>query len=57
LNDIKTRMRHAIVLDGRNIYDPWQLQELGIAYCGIGRRNALGEKLLSHPHQPATEWA
>lgn len=57
LNELKTRMRHAIVLDGRNIFDLWQLQELGIAYCGIGRRNELGEELLSHPHQPAKEWA
>lgn len=54
--DIQSRMRHAIVLDGRNIYDPDTLQALGIAYCGIGRRNSLGSQLLSNPHQSATEW-
>jgi hypothetical protein len=29
------------VFDGRNIYDPQQMQEYGIAYRGIGRRNTL----------------
>jgi len=28
-------------LDGRNLYDPKMLQDLGIAYQGIGRRNQL----------------
>ena len=56
-SDVKMRMRHAIVLDGRNIYDPQQLQDLGIAYCGMGRRNDLGLKLMSNPHLPIKEWA
>ena len=34
--------RHPLVLDGRNLYDPATLQALGVAYHGIGRRNALG---------------
>jgi len=55
--EMKERMRHAIVLDGRNIYDPQLLQEVGIAYCGMGRRNDLGMKLLLNPHQSVTEWA
>jgi UDPglucose 6-dehydrogenase len=40
-----TALRHAmrtpLILDGRNLYNPETLLELGIAYQGIGRRNAL----------------
>jgi UDPglucose 6-dehydrogenase len=38
---IRESLRHPLIIDGRNLYDPQQLQELGIAYQGIGRRNAL----------------
>ena len=31
-------MRHAAVFDGRNIYDPRVLRELGFHYEGVGRR-------------------
>jgi UDPglucose 6-dehydrogenase len=34
-------MNQAFILDGRNLYDPQMLEELGIAYQGIGRRNQL----------------
>ncbi len=34
---IKALMREAVVIDGRNIYDPAQLCEMGFAYQGIGR--------------------
>jgi UDPglucose 6-dehydrogenase len=34
-------MRQNLILDGRNLYDPQMLQDLGIAYQGIGRRNQL----------------
>lgn len=44
---ITRRMRRAIVLDGRNIYDPDQMQENGIPYRGIGRRNALANHLIA----------
>jgi UDPglucose 6-dehydrogenase len=30
-----------LILDGRNLYDPLRLEEMGIAYQGIGRRNNL----------------
>ncbi len=38
---LKESMNHALILDGRNLYDPQMLQDLGIAYQGIGRRNQL----------------
>lgn len=41
---IRQALRHPLIIDGRNLYDPQQLQELGIAYQGIGRRNALASQ-------------
>ena len=35
---IKTLMRRAAIFDGRNIYNPGALRELGFHYEGIGRR-------------------
>jgi UDPglucose 6-dehydrogenase len=35
---IKSLMRHAAVFDGRNIYNPQVLREMGFHYEGIGRR-------------------
>jgi len=36
---IKSSLRTPLIVDGRNIYNPHQLAELGIQYVGIGRRN------------------
>ncbi|MBN1311090.1 MAG: UDP-glucose/GDP-mannose dehydrogenase family protein [Anaerolineae bacterium] len=33
----KASMRQAVVVDGRNIYDPAMMQEMGFAYRGFGR--------------------
>ena len=38
---LKQRMNNAYILDGRNLYEPQMLQDLGFAYQGIGRRNQL----------------
>jgi UDPglucose 6-dehydrogenase len=38
---LKASMKQALILDGRNLYDPSMLEEMGIAYQGIGRRNQL----------------
>ncbi len=35
---IKALMRHPAIFDGRNIYDPRVLRDLGFHYEGIGRR-------------------
>jgi UDPglucose 6-dehydrogenase len=36
-NSIKEKMRTLVVIDGRNIFDPKELQELGFTYKSIGR--------------------
>ncbi|MDZ4075483.1 MAG: UDP-glucose/GDP-mannose dehydrogenase family protein [Hylemonella sp.] len=41
---IRQALRHPLIIDGRNLYDPQQLLEQGIAYQGIGRRNALASQ-------------
>ena len=45
---IKLSMRTPYILDGRNLYNPDALADLGIAYQGIGRRNEL-VKLMTPP--------
>jgi UDPglucose 6-dehydrogenase len=37
LKKIKELMKTPILLDGRNIYDPLKLREMGFTYAGIGR--------------------
>ena len=31
------RMAHAILVDGRNLFDPEAARQAGFDYCGIGR--------------------
>lgn len=38
---IKTTLRHPVIFDGRNLYDPDYLQQMGIQYYGVGRCNHL----------------
>lgn len=42
---VRNTLRYPLVLDGRNLYDPQHLQRLGLAYMGIGRRNALVQQI------------
>ncbi len=44
---MKALMRRPFVLDGRNLYNPEALAELGIAYQGVGRRNDLVQLMRS----------
>jgi UDPglucose 6-dehydrogenase len=37
LQKLKRSMRRPVVVDGRNIYDPERMRELGFVYRGIGR--------------------
>ena len=34
---LKQSMNHPLILDGRNIYNPYYLKDLGFEYVGIGR--------------------
>ena len=34
---IKNSMKDPIFLDGRNIYEPHELREMGFIYAGVGR--------------------
>jgi UDPglucose 6-dehydrogenase len=34
---LKGAMRQPVMIDGRNLYDPAEMREVGFAYRGIGR--------------------
>jgi UDPglucose 6-dehydrogenase len=34
---VKGLMKQPILIDGRNLYDPQQMQELGFTYQDVGR--------------------
>ncbi len=36
---LKAKLKNSIIFDGRNLYEPQAMQELGIEYQGIGRHN------------------
>lgn len=38
---MRSQLRDAVVFDGRNIYDPPQIEAAGLAYYGIGRGRSL----------------
>ncbi|HEV2621336.1 MAG TPA: UDP-glucose 6-dehydrogenase, partial [Frateuria sp.] len=38
---IRTTLKEPAVFDGRNLYDPAQVEEAGLAYYGIGRGRSL----------------
>jgi len=37
LQKIKSLMRKPVILDGRNIYDPKKVKDIGFEYAGVGR--------------------
>ncbi|BDG07486.1 UDP-glucose dehydrogenase family protein [Anaeromyxobacter paludicola] len=37
LRKVKRLMRHPVIFDGRNVFDPARMRELGFAYYAIGR--------------------
>lgn len=36
-SELHQRMREPVIIDGRNVYDPQLLQDLGFTYYGVGR--------------------
>lgn len=38
LKKIKNKMHQAVMIDGRNIYDPAEMKKLGFRYIGMGRK-------------------
>jgi UDPglucose 6-dehydrogenase len=40
LAEVKKRMHTPMIFDGRNLFDPDTMKELGFIYRGVGRRNA-----------------
>ena len=35
---LSTLLKNKVIFDGRNIYDPTRMRELGFTYVGVGRR-------------------
>ena len=52
---LKTTMKTPLLLDGRNLYDPTQMQALGFEHVGIGRAQALAQT--THVPMPVQAWA
>jgi UDPglucose 6-dehydrogenase len=44
LADLAKRMAHAILVDGRNLFDPEIARQSGFDYCGIGRPQRAGAR-------------
>ena len=49
LRDLPRRMRHPILIDGRNLFDPAEATRLGLDYSGIGRGLRLWESNSREP--------
>lgn len=45
---VASLMRRRILVDGRNVYDPFALQALGFVYRGVGRGHVAGQQA-AHP--------
>ncbi len=39
LNEIKKRMNSPVIVDGRNMFDPVKMKEMGFTYVSVGRKN------------------
>jgi UDPglucose 6-dehydrogenase len=39
LNKVKSLMKHPVIIDGRNIYQPESMKKLGVTYISTGRRS------------------
>lgn len=48
LKKVRTLLRHPLILDGRNLYDPAQMEALGFLYYPVGRRRSLQRSAPAH---------
>ena len=37
LEKLRYTLRYPIIIDGRNLFDPWVMQDLGFTYLSVGR--------------------
>jgi UDPglucose 6-dehydrogenase len=44
---LKTRLRDAVIFDGRNLYNPEDVERAGIAYYGVGRGRSITRKVVA----------
>jgi len=42
--EMKKLLKHAVIIDGRNLYNPAYMEEMGIEYYGIGRGLSLSKQ-------------
>ncbi|MEO8461168.1 MAG: nucleotide sugar dehydrogenase, partial [Dokdonella sp.] len=45
---IKQLLREPVIFDGRNIFDPHELEKMGIAYYGIGRGRSVRQPMMDN---------
>jgi UDPglucose 6-dehydrogenase len=53
LERLRDLMRTPVVVDGRNIYEPEQMSELGFSYLGFGHGYPLSQAELAEQEQPS----
>ncbi len=57
LERIRDAMRQPVLFDGRNIYDPARMAELGFVYRGVGRGHPLPEAVRNGAPPPGSNMA
>jgi len=53
--EVKDLLRSPVIFDGRNLYDPGYMRELGIEYFGVGR--GLSVRADTTPSDATHPWA
>jgi UDPglucose 6-dehydrogenase len=49
---LKTLMKQPVIVDGRNLFDPWKMGQLGITYHSIGRPELATSTVEALPGSP-----
>jgi UDPglucose 6-dehydrogenase len=42
---VRAKLKHPVIFDGRNLYDPLFVKQFGLTYYGIGRGASINEPL------------